>query len=111
MGLRNILNRVFLKDKKVVICGLDNAGKTTMVSFLQKGTFIEHTPTMGKEQSMIEVQGIRINLMDMGGQKDFRSLWLGEMKDAQCVIFMLDASAPERFCEALCTLSPCRGHD
>jgi small GTP-binding protein len=100
MGLKNMLNKIFLKDKKVVICGLDNAGKSTMVSFLQEGTYIEHTPTMGKDQKTVEVQGIRINLIDMGGQKDFRSLWLGEMSDAQCVIFMIDAADQARFKEA-----------
>lgn len=100
MGFKDLLNRIFTKDKKVVICGLDNAGKSTMVSFLQQGTFIEHTPTMGKDQSTIEVQGIRMNLIDMGGQKDFRGLWLGEMDDAQCVLFMVDAADQERFKEA-----------
>ena len=100
MGFKNIMNRVFMKDKNVVILGLDNAGKSTMVSFLQQGTFIEHTPTMGKDQAAIEVHGIRINLIDMGGQKDFRTLWLGEMNNAQCVIFMVDAADPGRFKEA-----------
>ncbi|MHA2338339.1 MAG: ADP-ribosylation factor-like protein [Candidatus Hodarchaeales archaeon] len=100
MGIKNILKRVFTKEKKVVICGLDSAGKTTMVSFLQNGTFIEHTPTMGKEMTTMEVQGIRINLIDMGGQKDFRDLWLGESSQAECIIFMLDAHAKERFDEA-----------
>ncbi|MBD3195152.1 MAG: GTP-binding protein [Candidatus Lokiarchaeota archaeon] len=100
MGVRDILQRIFTKDKKIVLCGLDNAGKTTMVTFLEKGTFVDHTPTMGKETTEIEVQGIRINIADMGGQKDFRSLWLGEMKDAECVIFMVDASDSERFDEA-----------
>ena len=100
MGILDILRRVFMKDKKVVICGLDNSGKTAMVSFLQCGTFVETTPTMGKKQSMLEVQGVRINLVDLGGQKDFRSIWLGEMQNAECVIFMLDAHAPERFGEA-----------
>jgi len=83
-----------------VITGLDSAGKTTMISFLQNGTFMEHTPTMGKELSQIEVQGIRINVMDMGGQKDFRNLWIGEASTAECVIFMIDAYARERFNEA-----------
>ncbi|MFO7794569.1 MAG: ADP-ribosylation factor-like protein, partial [Promethearchaeia archaeon] len=77
MGIKNILRRIVSKDKKIVITGLDNAGKTTMVSFLQTGTFIDHTPTMGKEETAIEVQGVRMNLIDMGGQKDFRSLWQG----------------------------------
>ncbi|MBY9014205.1 MAG: GTP-binding protein [Candidatus Lokiarchaeota archaeon] len=100
MGIKDILKRVFTKEKKIVITGLDSAGKTTMISFLQNGTFMEHTPTMGKELSQIEVQGIRINVMDMGGQKDFRDLWIGEASTAECVIFMIDAGARERFNEA-----------
>lgn len=100
MGIRNILKRIFTKEKKIVICGLDSSGKTSLVSFLQTGTFIEHTPTMGKELTKLEVQGVRINLMDMGGQRDFRDLWLGELSTAECVIFMIDAYARERFSEA-----------
>ena len=100
MGIKDILKRVFTKEKKIVITGLDSAGKTTMISFLQNGTFMEHAPTMGKEMTQIEVQGIRINVMDMGGQKDFRSLWIGEASTAECVIFMIDANARERFNEA-----------
>ncbi|MFX1497931.1 MAG: ADP-ribosylation factor-like protein [Promethearchaeota archaeon] len=100
MGVKDILKRIFTKEKKVVICGLDSAGKSTLVSFLQNGTFIEHTPTMGKQLTQLEIQGIRINIMDMGGQKDFRELWLHEMSDAECVIFMVDAYAKERFNEA-----------
>jgi len=100
MGVKNILRRIFTNEKKVVICGLDSAGKSTMVSFLQNGTFMEHTPTMGKELSTIEVQGVTINIMDMGGQRDFRSLWLGDVSDAECVLFIIDAYAKERFNEA-----------
>lgn len=100
MGLRDMLRKIFNKDKKVVICGLDNAGKTTIVSFLKTGTFVEHTPTMGKERSTMEVNGIMLDIVDMGGQKDFRSLWLGEMSDAQCVLFMIDAHDISRFGEA-----------
>ena len=100
MGVKNILQKLFAKEKKIVICGLDNAGKSTLVSFLQKGTFVKHTPMMGKELTKLEVQGIPINLMDMGGQKDFRDMWLGELSNASCVIFMIDAYARERFNEA-----------
>ncbi len=100
MGVKDIVKHIFTKNKKVVICGLDSAGKTTLVSFLQNGTFIEHAPTLGKELTILEIHGIRISLLDMGGQKDFRSLWLGEMQDAECVIFMIDAHDQSRFKEA-----------
>lgn len=100
MGIRDIVKRIFTTNKKVVVCGLDSSGKSTLVSFLQNGTFMEHTPTMGKEMIQMEVQGVRIKVMDMGGQKDFRDLWLHEMYDAECIIFMIDAYARERFNEA-----------
>lgn len=100
MGVKDIIQKLFAKEKKIVICGLDNAGKSTLVSFLQSGTFVKHTPTMGKELTKLEVQGIPMNIMDMGGQKDFRDLWLGELSNASCVIFMIDAYARERFNEA-----------
>ncbi|TXT58439.1 MAG: hypothetical protein BAJALOKI2v1_370005 [Promethearchaeota archaeon] len=100
MGILNILNKIFSKSKKVVVVGLDNSGKSTLISFLKTGTFKEHTPTMGKLESTMEVQGVRMNLIDIGGQSDFRSLWMGELNDAECILFMLDANAKHRFKEA-----------
>lgn len=93
----------FLKKKtsnKAVFLGLDNSGKSTIISFLQDGRFIEHTPTMGKKDINMEIGGTRISLFDMGGQEDFRVMWLGEIKNAKCVVFVIDKSAPERFPEA-----------
>ena len=66
------LKKVFQKDKKVVICGLDYAGKSTLVSYLETGTFIEHTPTMGKRETELNIQGVQLQLIDMGGQEAFR---------------------------------------
>jgi small GTP-binding protein len=100
MNLKKLLKKIFGGAKKVVVCGLDNAGKTTMVNYLKKGRFEDQYPTPGKEETAIEVEGVRMNIVDLGGQKDFRTLWLGEAKDADCVIFMVDASNLDRFPEA-----------
>lgn len=99
MGLIDILFQSKIKNK-VVIIGLDSAGKTTLVSFLQTGKFIQHTPTLGKKKVDIEVKNTRISLFDMGGQSDFRSLWMGEVNSCKCVVFVLDKSNPGRFGEA-----------
>ncbi|MHA1476274.1 MAG: ADP-ribosylation factor-like protein, partial [Promethearchaeota archaeon] len=32
---------------KSIFCGLDSSGKSTIISFLQEGRFVEHVPTMG----------------------------------------------------------------
>lgn len=98
MGLFDFLKRE--TNHKAVFIGLDNSGKSTIISFLQEGRFIEHTPTMGKEKVDIKVSGTRISMFDMGGQKDFRQLWLGELKHAKCVVFVVDKAAPKRFKEA-----------
>lgn len=92
----------FLKkiNSKAVFLGLDSSGKSTIISFLQTGTFVKHTPTMGKKLQEIEVEGTRISLFDMGGQSDFRNMWLGEIKSAKCVVFVIDSADPNRFDEA-----------
>ncbi|TFF89242.1 MAG: GTP-binding protein [Promethearchaeota archaeon] len=101
MGILKILNKLFLKNKKIIVLGLDNSGKSTLISFLKTGTYNEHiTPTMGKEESLMDVQGIKMKLIDVGGQSDFRSLWMGELNDTECILFILDANAKHRFKEA-----------
>ena len=98
MGIFDAIKRK--TDYKAVFLGLDSSGKSTIISFLQTGRFVEHVPTMGKKMSEIDVCGARLSLFDMGGQRDFRDLWLGEVKTARCVVFVIDRSNPERFSEA-----------
>ena len=98
MGIFDALRRK--TRQKAVFLGLDNSGKSTIISFLQSGKFVEHTPTMGKKMSEMDIGGTRISLYDMGGQKDFRELWMGEAKTAKVIVFVVDRAAPERFVEA-----------
>lgn len=87
-------------NSKAVFLGLDSSGKSTFISFLQEGRFIQHMPTMGKRKLEMDVGGTRISLFDMGGQQDFRNMWFGEMKTAKCVVFVIDKAASHRFGEA-----------
>ncbi len=103
MGIFHFLTR---KTKnKSIFCGLDSSGKSTIISFLREGKFVEHVPTMGKDMTEMEVQGIRLNLFDMGGQSHFRQMWLGELDDTKCVVFVVDKSDPGRFAEAKAELA------
>ncbi len=98
MGLFSFLKR---KTKnKIVFLGLDKSGKSTIISFLETGKFIEHTPTMGKQRSNMDIQGTKMSLYDMGGQTDFRALWKGELKEAKVVVFVIDIANESRFEEA-----------
>ena len=98
MGLFDRIRR--RTNLKTVICGLDNSGKTTIVNFLKEGRFVPTTPTMGKEKQEIIVAGTKLELFDMGGQSAFRSIWLGEMKDSKCVLWVIDRSDLDRIQES-----------
>ena len=98
MGLFDFLRKT--TKNKVLFLGLDSSGKSTIISFLQTGHFVEHTPTMGKARTDIEVQGLKISLFDMGGQTNFRKMWLGELNGAKLVIYVLDSTDTARFSEA-----------
>ena len=100
--IMGIFSRITKKTKyKAVFCGLDSSGKTTIISFLKEGRFVEHTPTMGKTCQNIKVKGTELTLFDMGGQSHFRKMWLGEIGgNTKCVVFVIDRANPERFEEA-----------
>ncbi len=97
MGIFSFLRKT---KNKSIFCGLDSSGKSTIISFLQEGHFVEHVPTMGKNMSEMEVQGIRMTFFDMGGQSAFRKMWLGELDDTKCVVFVIDKADSGRYAEA-----------
>lgn len=87
-------------SEKAIFCGLDNSGKSTIISFLMEGRFVDHSPTLGKDLKKIEVDGTKFHLFDLGGQKHFRQLWTGELLDAKCVVYVIDSSDSIRFRES-----------
>lgn len=97
-----IFSRIRRRTKnKAIFCGLDNSGKSTIISFLQTGRFVEHTPTMGKVKQQFEIDGTKLSIFDIGGQSHFRKLWLGELgKDTKVVVFVIDRADTDRFSEA-----------
>lgn len=99
MGLLDFIKKRF-KNNKAVFCGLDNAGKSTIISFLQHGKFVDHTPTMGKKNVDIKIKGLSINLFDMGGQEAFREFWLGAIKDTDLLVYVIDKSNKNRYEES-----------
>lgn len=80
-----------LKPKKIVFVGLDDAGKTSIVTSLT-GTknlpsFKEIKPTLGKETTPIKLADSEFIIWDLGGQEAFREECL---KDFDRYIFGCD---------------------
>jgi len=71
--------------KKILLIGLDNAGKTSIVKCLS-GTkkltsFSEINPTKGKEIITIKVSDTDFSIWDLGGQEVFRKDYLSNFDD------------------------------
>lgn len=97
-----LLNLFRSKSKKadITICGLDDAGKTTILKFLETGEFVETTPTMGINRETLHLPNLQINVFDLAGQEDFRNMWHNINEKSDGIVFVVDRSNVMRFEEA-----------
>lgn len=85
---------------QIIICGLDSAGKTTILRFIESGEFVQTARTMGFNVNSIMIRDLSIRVFDMGGQESFRSMWKEHLPLAKAIVFVIDSALPERFDEA-----------
>lgn len=103
----SFLRRLFkrkIKEIDITICGLASAGKTTIVKYLETGSFVETQPTMGINRGeTIQIEKLEINVFDLGGQEDFRVLWPEVNENSDGVVFVVDKHDTMKFDEARLT--------
>jgi ADP-ribosylation factor-like protein 3 len=77
MGLLNLLRKLKKTDKeaRVLVLGLDNAGKTTILKKLSDEDISHIMPTQGFNIKSLEASGFKLNVWDIGGQKTIRPYW------------------------------------
>ncbi len=102
--MSSILRRIFkgkeVDKYKIVIIGLDGAGKTTIVNRLLRSEFIPTTRTLGVNYRTVKYRQIEFNLVDLGGQQVYRNLlWQPSLESSSAIVFVLD-SADLRISEA-----------
>jgi len=105
-----MLNMEIKKNKsKIIIMGLDNAGKTSIILSMQKDTnimsFYKLKPTKGINRINFEDFATDFNIWDFGGQEQFRDDYILDMNKhtigAKKLIFTIDIQDKERFDLAL----------
>ena len=74
------------------MCGLDNAGKTSILNFLKKGEFEDTIATMGVNYESLNFGKLSLSIMDLGGQQIFRQFWPSYIERADILIFVVDSS-------------------
>ncbi|KAL6063830.1 ADP-ribosylation factor [Balamuthia mandrillaris] len=88
------------KDVRILMVGLDAAGKTTILYKLKLGEAITTIPTVGFNVETIQYKNIQFTVWDVGGQDKLRLLWRYYFDGTQGVIFVVDANDRERMEEA-----------
>lgn len=89
------------KQGTVLLLGLDNAGKTTLLHRLRTGDVRSFPPTDRPHQSeKFTFQGITFQAWDLGGHEAVRHLWEDFVCECDAVLFLLDASDSGRLEEA-----------
>ncbi|KAK9893973.1 ARF/SAR superfamily [Cystobasidium minutum MCA 4210] len=83
----------YSKQIEIIIVGLQNAGKTSLVNVLTAGQFSEEmVPTVGFNMKKVKKGSVTIKLWDIGGQARFRSLWKRYCKGANAILFVVDST-------------------
>ncbi|XP_046742803.1 E3 ubiquitin-protein ligase TRIM23-like [Diprion similis] len=97
-------NRVHIGTKiemRVVILGLDGAGKTSILFAMRDMALCSPPiPTIGFNVESLEYKNLVFALWDVGGQHKLRPLWKHYYHNTQAVVFVVDASDRLRFKEA-----------
>ncbi|KAI5300435.1 hypothetical protein KEM56_002467 [Ascosphaera pollenicola] len=90
----SILRKARLKDKelRVLMLGLDNAGKTTIVKKIMNEDVTTVSPTLGFIIKTIDWKGYKLNIWDVGGQKTLRSYWRNYFEKTDALIWVVDAT-------------------
>ncbi|PVH86987.1 ARF/SAR superfamily [Cadophora sp. DSE1049] len=90
----SILRKARLKDKemRILMLGLDNAGKTTIVKRIMNEDVNTVSPTLGFIIKTIDYKGYKLNIWDVGGQKTLRSYWRNYFEKTDALIWVVDAT-------------------
>ncbi|KAF4580916.1 small GTPase superfamily, ARF type [Ophiocordyceps camponoti-floridani] len=94
----SILRKARLKDKemRILMLGLDNAGKTTIVKSIMGEDVHSVSPTLGFIIKTIDYDGYKLNIWDVGGQKTLRSYWRNYFEKTDALIWVVDATDRQR---------------
>ncbi|CAH8510009.1 unnamed protein product [Heterobilharzia americana] len=110
MGLLNLLRRLKSKPEqeiRILLLGLDNAGKTTILKHLASEDISQTTPTQvidhhfensqGFNIKSVQSQGFKLNVWDIGGQRKIRPYWKNYFENTDVLIYVIDSADKKRF--------------
>merc|ERR1712107_801856 len=80
------------REMRILMVGLDAAGKTTILYKLKLGEIVTTIPTIGFNVETVEYKKINFTVWDVGGQDKIRPLWRHYYQNTQGLIFVVDSN-------------------
>ena len=88
------------KNSRILMVGLDAAGKTSILYKIKLDENVQTIPTIGFNVETVQYKNINFTVWDVGGQDKIRPLWRHYFQNTQGLIFVVDSNDRERIGEA-----------
>jgi len=86
---------------RLVMLGLDAAGKTTLLYKLKFNENVNTIPTIGFNVETVQpCKGLTVTIWDVGGQDKIRKLWQHYYQNTDGLLYIVDSQDTSRFEEA-----------
>ncbi|CAF9943651.1 MAG: ADP-ribosylation factor, Arf Arf6 [Alectoria fallacina] len=96
-----IMGKIFgSREMRLLMLGLDAAGKTTILYKLKLNSDVTTIPTVGFNVETVTYKNVKFNVWDVGGQDKIRPLWRHYFSGTQGLIFVIDSNDRSRIDEA-----------
>ncbi|CAM9120683.1 unnamed protein product [Heterosigma akashiwo] len=107
MGLLACLRKLKRTDQefRILVLGLDNSGKTTILKKLSDEDITHIMPTQGFNVKSLMHEGFKLNVWDIGGQKMIRPYWRNYFDSCDALIYVIDSADTRRLEETGVELS------
>ena len=94
MGLLRLLQQMRRSSSecRILLLGLDNAGKTTILRSLCNEDPTETSPTRGFNVKTIQADSFKFNVWDIGGQKAIRQYWDNYYDNTDAIVWVVDSA-------------------
>lgn len=88
------------EEVRILMLGLDAAGKTTILYKFKLGEVVTTIPTIGFNVETVEYKNVNFTVWDVGGQQRIRKLWRHYFHGTNGLIFVVDSSDKDRIDDA-----------
>lgn len=98
MVLLSVLRKTQRKTRqaRVLLLGLDNSGKSSIVARILNEDLDSVQPTLGFQIRTINLRGVNLNIWDVGGQKSLRPFWHNYFESTDFLIWVVDGADLDR---------------